>query len=146
MSQIVETVDVDVPVASAYDLWSHFETFPAFLDDVDSVTKESDTRSRWVVSILGQSKEFTTEISEQKKDDRIAWTSTGGDVDHAGVVTFHRLSDTTSRVAVQIDWEPEGFLESVGAAIGAPKIAVKRQLDKFTKYVEAHPDGSTPSA
>lgn len=142
MSQIIETVDIDAPVSAAYNAWTKLEDFPTFLDDIDSLTQESDTRNRWRVTIAGQTREFVTEITEQHPDDRIAWTSTDGDVDHAGVATFHKLSDTTSRVTVQIDWEPEGILERLGSAVGAPKIAVKRQLEKFKQHVEKSGSGS----
>lgn len=89
-----------------------------------------------MVSIAGNTREFDTVISEQIPDDRIAWTSTGGEVDHAGVVTFHKLSDTTSRVAVQIDWEPSGLIEKAGAALDIPDRAVQRELENFKKYIE----------
>ena len=76
-------------------------------------------------------------ITEQIPDDRIAWNSTGGEVYHAGVVTFHKLSDTTSRLAVQIDWEPEGFLEKAGAVLNVPDVAVKAELANFKKFIES---------
>lgn len=137
MAQIIETVDIDAPVSVVYNAWTRFEEFPTFLDDIDSLTQESDTRNRWRVTIAGQTREFTTEITEQHPDERIAWTSAGGDVDHAGVATFHKLSDTTSRMTVQIDWEPDSLIEKLGSAVGAPKAAVKRQLDKFKAHVES---------
>ena len=73
-----------------------------------------------------------------------SWTSTGGEVDHAGVVTFHKLSDTTSRVAVQIDWKPEGFIEKAGAALDIPDRAVQAELANFKKFIEeqGHADGA----
>jgi uncharacterized membrane protein len=89
------------------------------------------------VKVGGAEREFDTVISEQVPDDRIAWTSTGGEVDHAGVVTFHKLSDTASRVAVQIDWDPEGLLEKAGAALNVPDNAVQRELDNFKEFIES---------
>lgn len=144
MAQIIETVDIDAPVSAAYNAWTRFEEFPRFLDDIDSITQDTDTRTTWRVTIAGQTREFSTDITEQHPDERVAWNSTGGEVDHAGVVTFHKLSATTSRMTVQIDWEPEGLLEKVGSAVGVPKAAVKRQLDRFKAHVEsgaARPDG-----
>ncbi|MCU1422913.1 MAG: Polyketide cyclase / dehydrase family protein, partial [Microbacteriaceae bacterium] len=76
-------------------------------------------------------------ITEQIPDDRIAWTSTRGEVDHAGVVTFPRLSDDSSRVAVQIDWQPEGFVERAGAALDIPDRAVEAELENFKRFIEA---------
>lgn len=137
MPQIIETVDIDAPVTAAYNAWTHFEDFPDFLDDVESITQQTDTRLAWKVSIGGQTREFVTDITEQHPDERVAWNSVGGEVDHAGVVTFHKLSDTTSRVTVQLDWEPEGLLEKLGSALGVPKNAVSRQLDKFKHHVES---------
>src|SRR6187402_3704109 len=111
MSQIIKTADIAVPVHIAYNQWTQFETFSSFLPEVDEIVQVDDTHTSWTVTIAGVTKRFSTVIAEQIPDDRIAWTSTGGDVDHAGVATFHKLSDTESRVAVQIDWQPEGIVE-----------------------------------
>ena len=136
MAQVVQTIDVDVPVNIAYNQWTQFESFPKFLSMVESITQGDDKHLLWKVRVAGASREFTTVITEQIPDDRIAWTSTGGEVDHAGVVTFHHLSDTSSRVAVQIDWEPEGFVETAGAALHIPDASVKAELNNFKKYIE----------
>jgi len=136
MAQVVQTIDVDVPVNIAYNQWTQFESFPEFLSVVESITQGDDEHLLWKVRVGGASREFTTVITEQIPDDRIAWTSTGGEVDHAGVVTFHRLSDTSSRVAAQIDWEPEGFVETAGAVLHIPDAAVQAELKNFKKYIE----------
>ena len=136
MAQVVETIDVDVPVNIAYNQWTQFETFPLFLSVVDEITQVDDKTNHWTVTVGGVTREFETVITEQLPDDRIAWTSERGDVDHAGVVTFHKLSDTSSRVAVQIDWEPAGFLEKTGAALHIPNAAVARELASFKSFIE----------
>lgn len=136
MSQIIETIDVDVPVTTAYNQWTQFEEFPQFLEHVDSITQSSDTKTHWKVSVAGQVREFDATITEQHPDERVAWNSTGGDVDHAGVVTFHKLDDATSRVTVQLDWEPEGLLEKIGSATGVGKHVVKDELEHFKTYIE----------
>ncbi|HWH25115.1 MAG TPA: SRPBCC family protein [Pseudolysinimonas sp.] len=137
MTQIIETIDVNVPVTTAYNQWTQFEEFPRFLEHVDSLTQKTDTLTHWKVDIGGQIREFDAEITEQSPDERVAWHSVGGDVDHGGVVTFHKLDDTTSRVTVQLDWKPEGLLEKLGAAAGVGKNAVKRELEGFKDYIEA---------
>jgi len=144
MTQIIETIDVAVPVDVAYNQWTQLEEFPRILDHVDSLTQESDTRSAWKVSVGGQTREFATEITEQHPDERIAWTSTGGEADHAGVVTFHKLDGGSSRIAVQIDWEPDGALEHVGSALGIDGRAVKKELGNLKDYLEQKgtPDGA----
>ena len=137
MAQVVQTIDVDVPVGTAYNQWTQFEEFPRFLSFVESITQQDATHNHWSVDIAGNKREFDTVITEQVPDDRVAWTSTGGEVDHAGVVTFHRLSDAASRVAVQIDWEPEGFVEKSGALLHIPDRAVHAELENFKKFIEA---------
>ena len=136
MSQITESIDVDVPVTTAYNQWTQFEEFPRFLDHIQSITQHDDTHVHWKVRVGGQEREFDTVVTEQHPDERVAWTSTGGEGDHAGVVTFHKLDDTASRVTVQIDWEPDGLLEKAGALIGAPGMAVKHALGDFEEYLE----------
>ena len=136
MAQIIETVDVDVPVGTSYNQWTQFESFPNFLDEVEEITQTDDTHSHWKVKIAGAEREFDTVVTEQHPDERVAWTSTGGDTEHAGVVTFHKLSDTTSRLTVQIDWEPQGLLEKVGSLVGAGSHAVKKDLENFKEFIE----------
>jgi len=137
VSQIIETIDVDVPVTTAYNQWTQFEEFPRFLEHVESITQKTDTLLHWTVNIGGQVREFDAEITEQHPDERVAWTSTGGEVDHSGVVTFHKLDDTSSRVTVQLDWEPDGLLEKLGSAAGVDNHAVKDELKHFKEYIES---------
>ncbi len=136
MAQIQESIDVDVPVRTAYDQWTQFESFPQFMSGVDSITQTDDTRSHWVTTVAGVTREFDTEITEQHADERIAWKSTTGDTKHAGVVTFHRLSDSTTRVMIQIDWEPEGLVEKAGAAVGVDDHRVKADAKRFKAFIE----------
>jgi uncharacterized membrane protein len=137
MVQIIETIDVDVPVRTAYDQWTQFETFPNFLDEVESITQLDDKHTHWKVKVGPVEREFDAEITEQHPDERVAWNSIGGDTEHAGVVTFHKLTDTSSRVTVQLDWAPEGLLEKVGALVGAGSHAVKKDLKNFKEFIEA---------
>ncbi|MEV7620705.1 SRPBCC family protein [Microbacterium sp. NPDC089321] len=136
MPQIIETVDVNVPVSVAYNQWTQFESFPHFLDEVVSITQIDDTHNHWVVNVGGAEREFDAEITEQHPDERVAWRSIGGETEHAGVVTFHKLDENTTRVTAQIDWEPQGLLEKVGALVGAGSHAVKKDLDNFKEFIE----------
>jgi len=136
MSQVQETVDVDVPVRTAYDQWTQFESFPEFMGGVESITQIDATRNHWVTKIAGVTREFDTEITEQHPDERVAWKSTGGDTRHAGVVTFHRLNDTQTRVAIQIDWEPSGLTEKAGSALGVDDHQVKVDAKRFKEFIE----------
>jgi uncharacterized membrane protein len=136
MPQVIETVDVNVPVRTAYNQWTQFEEFPQFLTFVESITQVDDTLTHWKVNIAGAEREFDAEITEQLPDERVAWNSVGGDVNHAGVVTFHKLSDDTSRVTVQLDWDAENLVEKAGAALGFDDRAVKSDLQNFKKFIE----------
>src|SRR5690554_1320357 len=103
MAQVIETIDVDVPVTTAYNQWTQFESFPQFLSYVQSIEQIGDTLTHWKIKIAGSEREFDAEITEQLPDERIAWKSLGGTDNHAGVVTFHKLNDDTTRVTVQLD-------------------------------------------
>src|SRR4029453_2273271 len=137
MSQIQQRVDVDVPVSVAYNQWTQFESFPHFMSGVESITQVDDTRNHWVANIAGVKREFDTEITEQHPDERIAWRSIGGDAGHAGVGTFHRLSDTSARVMIQIDWQPSSVAEKVGSAINVDEIQVKQDAERFKDFIES---------
>jgi uncharacterized membrane protein len=138
MAQIIETVDVDVPVDKAYNQWTQFETFPQFLSFVESITQIDDTHNHWRVKIGGVEREFDAVITEQHPDERVAWKSVDG-TSHAGVVTFHKLSDTSSRVAVQIDWAPEGLVEKAGDLLNFDQRSVKKDLAHFKEFIESRP-------
>jgi uncharacterized membrane protein len=137
VSQVIETVDVNVPIRTAYDQWTQFESFPQFMEGVESVTQVSDTRNRWKVSIGGVEREFVTEITEQHPEERIAWTTVDGDVTQAGVVTFHQLADSTTRVTIQLDWDPQGLVEKAGAVAGVDDRRVKGDAQRFKEFIES---------
>ena len=137
MASVQESVDVDVPIRVAYDQWTQFESFPHFMGGVERITQIDDTHNHWVTKIDGVTREFDTEITEQHPEERVAWTSTGGEAKHAGVVTFHRLDDAKTRVMIQIDWEPEGLVEKAGAALGFDDRQVKADAKRFKEYVES---------
>lgn len=128
-------VEVDVPVRVAYAQWSRFEQFPEFMEGVESITTQPDGGHHWVVQIAGVEREFDTRVSEQEEDQRIAWTTTSGP-NHAGVVTFHRIDDNTSRVTLQMDFEPEGFLENVADKIGFVSGRIEGDMENFKDFIE----------
>jgi uncharacterized membrane protein len=136
MASIIETIDVRVPVRTAYEQWTQFETFPSFMEGVERVTQIDDTQLHWVATIAGKREEWDAEITEQHPDERVAWTSTSG-ARNAGVVTFHHLSDATSRVTLQMDWTPEGVAETVGEKLGLDSRRVKGDLERFKTFIEA---------
>lgn len=135
MSKILEAVDVSVPVRTAYDQWTQFETFPTFMEGVKSVKQLDESTVHWVAEIGGQHKEWDAKITEQTPDQRIAWTATDG-AHNAGVVTFHRLDDGHSRVTLQLDVDPEGPVETVGDALGLVKGRVKGDMERFKDFIE----------
>ena len=108
MASIEESVEVAVPVETAYNQWTQFEEFPRFMEGVESVRQIDDTHLHWVAKIAGKRVEWDAEITEQHPDERVAWKSTSG-ATHAGVVTFHRLAPDRSKVMLQLDTEPEGW-------------------------------------
>jgi len=137
LSQIQQSVDVDVPVSVAYNQWTQFESFPNFMSGVESITQIDDTRNHWVTNIAGVTREFDTEITEQHPDERVAWRSVSGDSKHAGVVTFHRLDENKTRVMIQVDWEPTDMVEKVGAAVNIDDHQVKKDAERFKQFIES---------
>ena len=136
MSTVEKSVDVNVPVSTAYNQWTQFEEFPRFMEGVKSVTQTDDTHLRWVAEIAGKEKEWDAEISEQSPDQRIAWHSTSG-ARNAGVVTFHRLDDNTTRVTLQMDVDPEGVVENVGDFFGVLDGRVEGDMERFKEFIES---------
>ena len=136
MNTIESSIEVEVPVSTAYNQWTQFEEFPQFMEGVEQVQQTDDTHLHWVAEFGGEREEWDAEITEQKPDERVAWRSTSGN-DNAGVVTFHRLDDTHTRVMVQMDYAPEGVKEKVGDMLGAPDRRIAGDLDRFKELIEA---------
>jgi uncharacterized membrane protein len=136
MGNIEQSIDVEVPVRTAYDQWTQFEDFPQFMEGVEKITQLSDTLTHWVTQIAGVTREFDAEITEQAPDQRIAWTSVD-EPRQAGVVTFHRLDDSKTRVMLQLDFEPEGFVEKAGDVLGIVQSRTKGDLERFKSFIES---------
>lgn len=134
-SRIEQSIDVDVPVRTAYNQWTQFEDFPRFMDGVREVKQLDDRRLLWRADIGGKEKSWQAEISEQIPEVRVAWHSISG-AHTAGVVTFHRLSDDRTRVMLQMEYEPEGVVENVGDFLGVLSTRVSGDLERFKQFIE----------
>ena len=135
MSTVTESVDVHVPVHTAYDQWTQFEEFPRFMEGVEQIRQVSDTLTHWKIKIGGVEREFDAEITEQRPDERVAWNSVDG-ASHAGVVTFHRLDQEHTRVTLQLDTAPEGLVETLGDKLGIVRHRAKGDMERFKHYIE----------
>jgi uncharacterized membrane protein len=136
MGSMTESVDVAVPVRTAYDQWTQFEEFPQFMAGVEEVRQVSDDMTHWKVKIGGKTREFDARITEQLPDERVAWTSTTGPR-QAGVVTFHRLDAGHTRVTAQIETEPENMTERIGEKAGMVGHRVRDDLKRFREFIES---------
>lgn len=141
MANITKSIDVHVPVRTAYNQWTQFEEFPRFMEGVEEIRQLDPTHTHWKTKVGGVEREFDAEITEQHPDERVAWKSTSGP-DQAGVVTFHRLQEDKTRVTVQMDWAPDNAAEKVGSALNFDDRRVQGDLDRFKEFVEA-PGGAT---
>ena len=117
MKTIEESIEIEVPVSTAYNQWTQFESFPKFMDGVKRVDQHDDTRLHWVAEIGGDEREWDAEITEQHPDHRVAWKALNEEGPN-GVVTFHKLGDSNTKVMVQMEYEPEGITESIGSFVG----------------------------
>ena len=135
MDTITKSIEVDVPLQTAYDQWTQFEDFPQFMGGVESVTQLDDKRTHWVTKIGGVSREFDADILVQRPDQGVSWRSTDGTA-HAGRVTFTPLGDSRTEVTLAMDWEPEGLVEKAGDALGIVEARAKKDLENFKTFIE----------
>ena len=136
MAEIDETIEVDVPVSTAYNQWTQFEEFPKFMDNVESVRQIDDTHVHWVAQVAGKRHEWDAEITYQDQDKHIAWRSVDGKT-NSGSVRFDRLGDDRARIRVRMSWEVESTAEAVGDKLGADERGVKADLKRFKELVES---------
>lgn len=139
MPTIEDTIEVQVPVRQAYNQWTQFEDFPKFMEGIQSVRQLDDTHVRWVAEIRGESREWTTEITEQQPDKKVAWKTTDGEIKNDGVVSFEQVGERQTRVNVQMDVEGESTAENVaGDLLGVVKRQVRGDLERFKQLIENH--------
>lgn len=136
MSTAEESIEVNVPLSTAYNQWTQFEDFPKFMESVREVRQIDDTHLHWVADVAGKTEEWDAEITEQIPDKRIAWRSTSG-VKNAGVVTFHKISDNVTRIMLQMDYTPRSVDEKVGDALGLVKMQTRSNLERFKRLLES---------
>ena len=136
MAGTTESVDVAVPIRTAYNQWTQFEDFPRFMSGVKEVRQLDDTMTHWTVEIGGIRREFDARITEQLPDERVAWTSTSG-TRQGGVVTFHRIDPDHTRVTAQLELDPQGAAEQVAEKTGLVSHRVKGDLERFREFIEA---------
>src|SRR5690242_14510954 len=135
MTTIEQSIEIDVPISAAYNQWTQFEDFPAFMEGVESVQQIDDTHLHWTAEVGGVRREWNAEITEQRPDERVAWRSTDG-ASNGGVVTFHRLDPNRTKTMLQMEFDPEGFVENVGDKLGFVERRAKGDLERFKEFME----------
>ena len=144
MASVEKTIEVHAPVRAVYNQWTQFEEFPRFMEGVEQVTQKGDKNLHWRAKVGGKTEEWDAEISEQVPDKRVAWRSTSGS-ENSGVVTFHFLKDDETRVSLQLSYDPEGMVETVGDKLGFMSRRVEGDLERFKGFIEAR-DGEATGA
>jgi uncharacterized membrane protein len=137
MPKIEDSIEVQVSVRQAYNQWTQFEEFPEFMEGIQSVRQLDDTHVHWVAEIRGESREWTTEITDQQPDKKVAWKTIEGEVKNDGVVTFEQVAGGQTRINVQMDVEGESAAENVaGDLLGVVKNQVRGDLQRFKQLIE----------
>ncbi|MEV6209132.1 SRPBCC family protein [Kitasatospora sp. NPDC051914] len=136
MSKVQETIDVDVPVSTAYNQWTQFEDFPLFMDGVEEITQIDDRHNHWKTKIAGVSREFDTEIVDQVPDDHVSWRTTTGEVKQTGMVSFQPIDAHHTRVVMSMDFQPEGLAEKAADMMNMLDRQVKGDLKRFKHFIE----------
>ena len=136
MSEVQKYIDIDLPVSTVYNQYTQFEEFPRFMAGVKRVGQLDEKTLHWEIEIGGVRREFDAKIAEQVPDKRIAWKSIDGKT-HAGVVDFHRLSDSKTRVNVQMAYDPQGFAENAADFLGIISQRVEGDLQRFKEFIES---------
>ena len=138
MPKVDESIDVRVPAEQAYNQWTQFEEFPQFMEGIQSVQQLDDGHVKWVAEVRGETREWTTEITEQRPDEKIAWKTIGGEVKNDGIVTFEQLGNDQTRINVEMDVEGESGTENVaGDLLGVVKTQVRGDLERFKELIES---------
>jgi len=127
--------DIAAPLEVVYERWTHFDDFPKFMHRVLNVESEGHNKVSWEEKIWFSRRRWEGEITERRKNDRIAWKTTTG-TSHSGVVTFHKLDTSLTRMMVDLDFHPSGMIEKLASGLRFVKRAVESDLARFKAYVE----------
>jgi uncharacterized membrane protein len=133
---IDESIEIGVPVSTAYNQWTQFEDFPLFMEGVDHVQQIDDTRLRWAATVAGRTAEWEAKILEQHPDRQISWISEDGKKTR-GTVTFEPRSDGRTLVRLSMSYQAEGPAEALGSAAGLDARRVRADLERFKELVES---------
>jgi uncharacterized membrane protein len=136
MGEVKESIEVNVPVSTAYNQWTQFEDFPKFMENVESVTQLDDTHLRWIADVRGTREEWKAEITHQQPDKVVAWRALEGK-ENSGRVDFEPLEGNRTRVEVTLTWEPEGLVEAAADKIGVSDRAIKVDLENYKQLIES---------
>jgi len=132
---VEESIDVGVDIATAYDQFTQFEEWPKFMHRVERIEQRDETTLMWHENIWGVRRSWEAEITDQVPCERIAWRSHGG-TQSVGVVTFHRLSDTLTRILMTVDFQPKGLFEKTASGMRISRRAIKSDLMRFKGFIE----------
>ncbi|MDQ1710390.1 MAG: hypothetical protein QOG49_1775 [Frankiaceae bacterium] len=134
-TKVEKSIEVDVPVRTAYDQWTQFEEFPEFMGGVKEVKQLGDQRLHWVAQIAGVKREWDANILEQVPDQKVAWAATSG-ATNAGAVYFTPIGAGRTAVRLVLEYEPEGVVENVGDKLGIVEKQAEADLERFKKFIE----------
>jgi uncharacterized membrane protein len=137
MPKVDDSIEVQVPVQQAYNQWTQFEEFPKFMEGIQSVQQLDDGHVKWVAEVRGETRQWTTEITEQRPNEKVAWKTIEGEVKNDGVVTFEQVGDGQTRVNLQMEVEGESTAENVaGDLLGIVESQVHGDLERFKQMIE----------
>ncbi|MDQ0584392.1 SRPBCC family protein [Streptomyces rishiriensis] len=132
---IMETIDVGVPLRTAYDQWTQYQDFSTFAKGVKSANRADDTTSDWQAKVFWSNRSWKAKTTEQVPDDRIAWTSEGAKGTTKGVVSFHELADNLTRILLVIEYYPTGLFEKTGNIWRAQGRRARLDLKNFARFI-----------
>lgn len=135
VTNIVEDIDIGVPVSVAYNQWTQFTDFPGFMKQVENVDQESDTELKWRGKILWSHRDWKSTIIDQVPDERIVWKSEGAKGYVNGAVTFHEITPNLTKILVVLEYYPQGFFEKAGNLWRAQGRRVRLELKHFRRHV-----------
>src|SRR3954451_21279884 len=135
MTKVEKSVEVAVPVSTAYNQWTQFEEFPRCMDGVQQGEQLDDRTLRWVAEIVGIRRQWTATILEQVPDQKVAGAATEG-ATNAGAVRFDPAGEGRTRVTLELEYEPEGVVEKVGDAVGFVERQAVNDLEHFKEFIE----------
>lgn len=135
MAFIDKTIEVAADVHEVYEAWTAFESYPTFMETIETVTVAEDEHLHWVALVEDDTYEWDAEIAQHVSDESVTWRAIDGR--ETGEVRFEKLAAKMTKVTYQLDYDPAAWEGKADTVRHWMNRRVEKDLETFKEFAEA---------